>query len=43
MANLKKNREKIRLPIPPVIDMDGGTFQIDLGNSTIYLEVDHST
>ena len=31
ISDLKKSREKIRLPIPQDVDDEGGTFQIDLG------------
>ena len=28
--DLKKNRERIQVPIPRTIDEEGGTFQVDL-------------
>lgn len=30
MKGLKRNREKVQVPIPDIIDQEGGTFQIDL-------------
>ena len=31
VPDLKNHRETLRLPIPPVIDEEGGAFLVDLG------------
>lgn len=31
IAKLQKQRERIQIPIPAVIDKNGGSFEIDLG------------
>jgi len=42
VPNLKKSRETLRLPIPSVVDEEGGTFQIDLGMVSVLFELQNA-
>lgn len=30
-SDITSNRKKLQIPVPPIVDQKGGTFEIDLG------------